>query len=107
MAADSSSGRLAFELADRVLSVSHQLRDLHARRTGFPARKITVIHNGVDSRRFFPDRCRRAPVCGGNWGFGENEFCIGCVGNLIPVKDHLTLLEAWMVLRRVGRTGVC
>src|SRR5678816_4485515 len=40
--------RLACELADRVVSVSYQLRDLHARRTDFPANKIEVIHNGVD-----------------------------------------------------------
>jgi sugar transferase (PEP-CTERM/EpsH1 system associated) len=85
--------RLAFELANRVLSVSGQLRDLHARRTGFPARKITVIHNGVDSRRFFPDPLTRARVRE-ELRLDPAEFCIGCVGNLLPVKSHMTLLEA-------------
>ena len=85
--------RLAFQLADRVLSVSYRLRDLHVQRTGFPARKITVIHNGVDSDRFAPDRAARARVRR-EWGLADDEFCIGCVGNLIPVKDHLTLLQA-------------
>jgi len=85
--------RLTFELADRVLSVSGQLRDLHARRTGFPARKITVIHNGVDSGRFVPDPGVRARVRS-ELGLGDRDFCIGCVGNLLPVKDHLTLLRA-------------
>ena len=27
-------------------------------------------------------------------GISENEFLIGCVGNLTPVKDHRTVLEA-------------
>lgn len=85
--------RLAFELAHRVISVSHHLRDLHAARTGFPARKITVIHNGVDHRRFFPDSAIRARVRGELGLLGE-EFCIGCVGNLTPVKDHLTVLKS-------------
>jgi sugar transferase (PEP-CTERM/EpsH1 system associated) len=85
--------RLAFELADRVLAVSSQLRDLHAKRTGFPARKIEVIHNGVDGRRFSPDAQARARVRQ-ELGLSEDELCIGCVGNLIPVKDHLTLLKA-------------
>jgi sugar transferase (PEP-CTERM/EpsH1 system associated) len=94
--------RLAFQLADRVLSVSRQLRDLHAKRTGFPARKIEVIHNGVDSRRFSPDAAVRARVRR-EFGISDGEFCIGCVGNLIPVKDHLTLLRAIGGFAQSGR----
>jgi sugar transferase (PEP-CTERM/EpsH1 system associated) len=85
--------RAAFELADRVLAVSHQLRDLHARRTGFPARKITVIHNGVDATQFFPDPDTRARMRQ-EMRIPESAFCIGCVANLLPVKDHATLLAA-------------
>jgi len=85
--------RLAFELADRVFAVSAQLRDVHSRRTGFPASKITVIHNGVDHRRFFPDTAVRVRVRE-ELGLSGDEFCIGCVGSLFPVKDHMTLLRA-------------
>ncbi len=85
--------RVAFQLADRVLAVSHQLKNLHANRTGFPVRKIGVIHNGVDSRRFSPDGAARARVRR-TLGVSDEEFCVGCVGNLIPVKDNLTLLRA-------------
>jgi sugar transferase (PEP-CTERM/EpsH1 system associated) len=84
--------RLGYELASRVFSVSYQLRNLHSRRTGFPAHKIGVIHNGVDGRRFFPDAAVRARVRR-ELGLGEYEFCVGCVGNLLPVKDHMTLLK--------------
>jgi len=94
--------RLAFQLADRVLSVSYQLRDLHARRTRFPARKIEVIHNGVDSRRFSPDPAVRLRVRR-DLGISDGEFSIGCVGNLIPVKDHLTLLRAIGGFAQSGR----
>jgi sugar transferase (PEP-CTERM/EpsH1 system associated) len=85
--------RVAYEMADRVLSVSYQLKELHARRTGFPPAKITVIHNGVNERQFFPDPATRARVRA-ELGIAENEFCIGSVGNLAPVKDHLTTLKA-------------
>jgi sugar transferase (PEP-CTERM/EpsH1 system associated) len=85
--------RLAFELADRVLTVSHQLREFHARRTRFPERKITVIHNGVDQRRFFSDQGKRRRVRA-ECGLSEDEFCIGSVGSLFPIKDHATLLKA-------------
>lgn len=85
--------RIAFELADRVLSVSDQLRLLYAGRTRFPAQKITVIHNGVDTRRFSPSSEARLRVRR-ELGLSEEDFCIGCVANLLPVKDHLTLLKA-------------
>jgi len=85
--------RLAFELADRVLAVSYQLRELHARRTGFPKKKITVIHNGVNERRFSPDPAARTRIRA-ELGIAENDFCIGSVGNLAPVKDHMTTLRA-------------
>ena len=92
--------RLAFELADRVLSVSRQLRDLHAKRTGFPARRITVIHNGVDSERFRPDPAARARVRD-ELGIAEKDFCIGCVGNLTPTKDYPTTLNAIDIFDKV------
>lgn len=85
--------RMAYELADRVLAVSYQLRDLHAARTGFAARRIEVIHNGVDGGRFFPDPAMRARMRL-EMGIAGDEFCIGCVGNLLPVKDHMTVLRA-------------
>jgi len=85
--------RLAFGLADRVFAVSYQLRDFYAGRTGFPPDRIGVIHNGVDRRRFFPNpgvRSKAREVL----GLSPGDFCIGCVGNLTPVKDHITLLHA-------------
>jgi sugar transferase (PEP-CTERM/EpsH1 system associated) len=85
--------RLAYELADRVVSVSCQLRNLHAKRTAFPADRITVIHNGVDSGRYFPAPAARARARE-ELGLAEAEFCIGCVGNLSPVKDYPTMLAA-------------
>lgn len=85
--------RLAFQLADRVVTVSGDLRDHHARRTGFPARKISVIHNGVDTDLF-----RRRPEVRLNtrerYGLAPDEFCIGSVGRLEPIKDMPTLLRA-------------
>lgn len=94
--------RLAFQLADRVLSVSKHLRDLHAKRTGFSASRIEVIHNGVDSRRFSPDGAARSRMRR-ELGISDGEFCIGCVGNLTPVKDHMTLLRAMEGFERSGR----
>ncbi|HXJ41500.1 MAG TPA: glycosyltransferase [Bryobacteraceae bacterium] len=85
--------RGAFALADEVFSVSYQLRETLARRTGFPLRKIGVIHNGVDTRRFRPDPLTRRRFRE-ELGIGEKEFCIGCVGRLNKIKDYPTMLRA-------------
>jgi sugar transferase (PEP-CTERM/EpsH1 system associated) len=85
--------RLAFQMANHVVSVSHQLKHVHAQRTGFPTTRIEVIHNGVDSVQFRPDPEARVLVRK-QLGIGDNEFCMGCVANLTPVKDHLTLFRA-------------
>jgi sugar transferase (PEP-CTERM/EpsH1 system associated) len=89
--------RLAYEMADRVLSVSAHLRDLHTQRTGFRADRFTVVHNGVDSRRFSPNPGLRARMRK-ELGIPDDAFCIGCVGNLLPVKDHMTVLKAVEIL---------
>jgi sugar transferase (PEP-CTERM/EpsH1 system associated) len=85
--------RVSFEMADRVFSVSHQLRDSLARCTGFSARKIGVIHNGVEIARF-----RREPAVRRRFrtelGLSEREFAIGCVGRLSRIKDYPTILRA-------------
>jgi sugar transferase (PEP-CTERM/EpsH1 system associated) len=93
--------RLAYELSDKVLAVSHQLRNIHSRRTGFPARKITVIHNGVDDQRFSPDPAVRQRMRD-ELGISDGELCIGCVGSLFPVKSHITLLRALDTVARHG-----
>jgi len=85
--------RLAFEMADRVFCVSHQLKEFHSKRAGFPSARMTVIHNGVDTQRFASDPAVRAGVRA-ELGISEDEFCIGSVGNLTPVKDYPTLLQA-------------
>lgn len=84
--------RAAYHLAHRVLSVSYQLRDLHSARTGFDPARITVIHNGVDRRRFYPDALVRGRVRE-EFGIAADEVCVGCVGNFFPVKDQMTALR--------------
>lgn len=85
--------RLAYESAHGVFSVSFQLRDACAARTGFPAERIGVIHNGVDTARYAPNAAKRAEMRR-ELGLTGDEVCLGVVGRLEPVKDHATLLRA-------------
>ena len=89
--------RVAFELAHRVFSVSYQLRNTLSKRTGFPQRKIQVIHNGVDLRKFRRDESVRQRFRH-ELGIAEEDFCIGCVGRLNRIKDYPTALRGMEVL---------
>lgn len=89
--------RLVYSLADAVVSVSYQLRDLHARATGFPTDRISVIHNGVDTSHFQPSAKLRA-AARDRFRVAPGVLCLGAVGRLEPVKDLGTLLRALTAL---------
>ena len=65
----------------------------HAQRRGYPATRMTVIHNGIDTERFAPDPAARAAVRA-QWDFGPEAWVVGLVARLDPMKDHDTFLRA-------------
>ncbi|MEZ4597305.1 MAG: glycosyltransferase [Chloroflexota bacterium] len=60
---------------------------------GYPEARMTVIPNGVDTRRFAPDADARASVRQA-WGVAPGDALIGLVGRLDPIKGHELLLRA-------------
>lgn len=84
-------------LASRIVCVSEGVREFDER-YAYP-RKLEVIYNGIDTRRF-------APGPGGvreELGIGADRAVIGVVGRLAPQKGHRYLLEA---LRRILDRGI-
>ena len=84
--------RVISPLVDRFVTVSDDLRRWMITEVGVPEHKVVRIHNGVDIQRF----------SGGEFEFGRralglspDDFVIGAVGRLDPVKDYMTLLEAF------------
>jgi len=85
----------ALNEATGVISVSHSLRDLLVDR-GVKAGQFRVIPNAVDRGRFRPGdpgEARRA------LGLPVDTPLIVCVGNLIELKRHHVLIEAFARLR--------
>ena len=85
--------RLAGRFVDQYIAVSEANRRYLVEEKGLTAKKIVVIHNGVDLARFTPDH--RAPSgLRERLGFGAHDPVLLVVGRLEPQKGHAVLLDA-------------
>lgn len=93
--------RMAYTAADLIFTVSEELRNFHAHQAWFPAERIHVLRNGVDTVKFCPRPSVRAQL---RRQLGLTEDCIACgsVGRLVAIKDHATLLQATKKLLERG-----
>ncbi|MDM9381275.1 glycosyltransferase [Chlorogloeopsis sp. ULAP01] len=87
---------LLSHFADLIIVNSHAGRDDYLTR-GFPASKMIVIPNGIDTERFQPNPEAGAKVRQ-EWGISEDTILIGLVGRLDPMKDHPTFLKSAALL---------
>ena len=78
--------------AAKMVAVSHDLRQFLEARIGIPRSRITVIHNGVDTVQ--QASSVQVQQIRSELRVGEDEFVIGIVGSLYPVKGHMSLLDA-------------
>jgi sugar transferase (PEP-CTERM/EpsH1 system associated) len=85
--------RACYRMADRVFSVSRELKREFISALGIPQDLFRVIYNGVDTRLFSPSNEKRH-VQRNKLGISEKTVVIGCVARLDLVKDHMTLLRA-------------
>jgi glycosyltransferase involved in cell wall biosynthesis len=94
------TGRIEVRLARfarLVIANSHAGRN-HALRNGYPEAKLRVVPNGIDLRRFRPDREAGSRVRR-EWGIGPGQKLVGLVGRLDPMKGHPDFLRAAALLR--------
>jgi sugar transferase (PEP-CTERM/EpsH1 system associated) len=92
--------RIAYAAADAVFTVTEELRVYHARQAWLSAERIRVLPNGVDTSRFARRSGEREEVRR-RLGLGGESIVLGCVGRMVPIKDHKTLLQAAEIL--IGR----
>lgn len=85
------SDRLLEPVTDAYFGVAHRQVDYLTRDLGHPARKVTIIHNGVDPAPF--DDVSGAPVRS-ELGLADDAPVVGILAALRPEKDHETFLEA-------------
>jgi glycosyltransferase involved in cell wall biosynthesis len=84
--------------ADLVIANAHAVRD-DAIARGFPANRIAVVANGIDTELMRPDPARGRAMRAA-WGIANDAFVVGCVARFDPMKDHVTLLQAAAIFAR-------
>ena len=77
----------------RYVALSRHLEDYLERQVGVPPRRVAQIYNGVDTERFRPAAARER-IAGCPFGSPE-EFLVGWVGRMDPVKNLPNLLQGF------------
>ncbi len=90
--------RLLARFPDLILVNSVAAREYHLAR-GFPAARLVMIPNGIDTEYFKPDPPARAELRR-EWNVTENTCLVGILGRIDPVKDLPLFLEAAAIVLR-------
>lgn len=67
--------------------------------SGYPLKRITVIPNGIDARKFYRDAKQRDLVRS-QWNVAPSTRLVGLVARADPLKEHATFLRAAALLKK-------
>jgi len=80
-------------LVNQFVAVSMQLAEWLMHDIGINKKKVTIITNGVDLKKF--DGLAEKKAIRQKLGLSADKFVIGSVGRLDPVKDYVSLVRAF------------
>jgi sugar transferase (PEP-CTERM/EpsH1 system associated) len=89
--------RLLLPFIDCYVAVSADLQRWLKEMVGIPDAKNLLIHNGVDTAKFQP-ALQPGSVPSG-WPFSPEHIVIGTVGRIQDVKNHRSLVDAFVQLQ--------
>jgi glycosyltransferase involved in cell wall biosynthesis len=87
--------------ADRVIAISHAVKDWLVKERAVPDEKVSVIHYGIESEPF----SRAQADLRREWGL-ENKTIIGAIGRLEPRKGHDCLIRSMPEIKRANPEAV-
>ena len=101
------ANRAVYHVAHRVIANAPALADLLADGEGIPRRCIRVVPNFVEPECFHRPNDATLRAWTDELRLPPGVPVIGCVANLLPVKDHATLLRAMAIMVLQGGVDAC
>ncbi|MDR2050186.1 MAG: glycosyltransferase [Deltaproteobacteria bacterium] len=97
---DNLLNRLLYaEVADALIATNSGIADIFLDRFAVPSSKVFTVPGGVDTHLFYPDR-EEGRAARSAFGYRDEDFVVGILGRLDPVKGHEILIRALGRLRR-------
>ncbi len=96
------ANRMLAGVTDIVVAVSDSVKRDSVRYDRLDPSRITVIHNGVDTYTFNPERAFQCP--GKDLSIEKKDVVIGCIGRIVHSKGLSYLLEALPYIRQRCRS---
>lgn len=96
--------KFVLKYSKRIITVSHQARDIFIKEYGISRNKISIISSGVDLKFFKPissNKCRKSLKLKGKKHIGV------FIGDLIPRKGVVNLIEGYNTLPESIRNNLC
>jgi sugar transferase (PEP-CTERM/EpsH1 system associated) len=88
---------LAYRMASRVATVTHDLKTYHAAQAWWRPERIRVLYNGVNLDEFKSQR-QSCEAMRQQLGIPQHALVLGSVGRMVRLKDFVTLLKAASLL---------
>lgn len=93
------ANRWAYRCAHRVVANADAIRDMLARDEGVPRERSVLVPNFVEPAAFAAPPAGWRDALLRELGVPPERVVIGCVANLVPVKNHALLLRALAAMR--------
>lgn len=90
--------QLTAKIPKKYIAVSFSVKKSFERNI-IPSKKIGVIHNGIDVK-FLNHAAQAQPLSRETLGFSDEDFVIGTVGRLYPIKSHSVLIESFSCFKK-------
>lgn len=87
--------RMLVPFYDCCYSNSADLETWNRTVIGVPSHKSRLLANGIDTEKFSPSVAGKVTLA----GFADDSIVIGTVGRIQDVKDHASLVDAFILLR--------
>ena len=98
--------RCVYQLADQVFTVSEEMRQYFCRETGFDARRVRVVPNGIDIEKLDAVTPADALATRAEFGIAADDCVIGTVARFQETKDLPTLVRAFAQLWHAQKSQV-